>query len=166
MDWCWPGDNPLFKPTMVWLLRHICITLSQWVGWPILIVLLAVLVKRQWAANSHSWDKWSGLTRFHQEINQLSGSHGMQLTLFGLVTQMASLNLVNIGYGNGLLPDGTKPLPKPMLTYHQWGLVGFTLGNFKCSWHHKLCYTFKVRDTYPREQWVKSPWPSDLYTVL
>ena len=26
---------------------------------------------------------------------------------------------VNIGSGNGLLPDGTKPLPEPMLTYRQ-----------------------------------------------
>ena len=26
---------------------------------------------------------------------------------------------VNIGSGNGLLPDGTKPLPETMLTYHQ-----------------------------------------------
>ena len=26
---------------------------------------------------------------------------------------------VNIGWGNGLLPDGTKPLPEPMLTYRQ-----------------------------------------------
>ena len=26
---------------------------------------------------------------------------------------------VNIGSGNGLLPEGTKPLPEPMLTYHQ-----------------------------------------------
>ena len=25
---------------------------------------------------------------------------------------------VNIGSGNGLLPDGTKPLPEPMLTYY------------------------------------------------
>ena len=25
---------------------------------------------------------------------------------------------VNIGTGNDLLPDDTKPLPKPMLTYH------------------------------------------------
>ena len=28
--------------------------------------------------------------------------------------------LVNIGLGNGLLPDGTKPLPEPILIYHQW----------------------------------------------
>ena len=33
---------------------------------------------------------------------------------------------VNIGSGNGLLPDGTKPLLKPMLTNHQWGLEAFT----------------------------------------
>ena len=32
---------------------------------------------------------------------------------------MAAENWVNIGSGNGLLPDGTKPLPEPMLTYHQ-----------------------------------------------
>ena len=25
----------------------------------------------------------------------------------------------NIGSGNGLLPDGTKPLPEPVLTYYQ-----------------------------------------------
>ena len=29
---------------------------------------------------------------------------------------MASEILVNTGSGNGLLPDGTKPLPEPMLT--------------------------------------------------
>ena len=27
---------------------------------------------------------------------------------------------VNIGSGNVLLPEGTKPLPEPMLTDHQW----------------------------------------------
>ena len=26
---------------------------------------------------------------------------------------------VNIGLGNDVLPDGAKPLPKQMLTYHQ-----------------------------------------------
>ena len=30
---------------------------------------------------------------------------------------MAKENWVNIGSGNGLLPDGTKPSPEPMLTY-------------------------------------------------
>ena len=28
---------------------------------------------------------------------------------------MVTYNWVNIGSGNGLLPDGTKPLPEPML---------------------------------------------------
>ena len=32
---------------------------------------------------------------------------------------MASGILVNIDLGNGLMYDGTKPLPEPMLTYHQ-----------------------------------------------
>ena len=39
-----------------------------------------------------------------------------------MVTQM----WVNIGSGNGLLPDGTKPLPEPMLTHHQCGSVALT----------------------------------------
>ena len=33
---------------------------------------------------------------------------------------MAAEIWVNIGSGNGLLPDGTKPLPEPVLTDHQW----------------------------------------------
>ena len=35
---------------------------------------------------------------------------------------MASLTMVNIGSGNGLLPDGTKPLPEPILMYCQLDL--------------------------------------------
>ena len=43
---------------------------------------------------------------------------------------------VNIGSGNGLLPDGTKPLPEPMLSYHQRCSVAFTCEQFqkRCSW--------------------------------
>ena len=41
---------------------------------------------------------------------------------------------VNIGSGNGLLPDSTKPLPEPMLNDHQWSPVTFILGPF-----HKRC---------------------------
>ena len=33
--------------------------------------------------------------------------------------KFATLMWVNTGSGNGLLPDGIKPLPEPMLTYHQ-----------------------------------------------
>ena len=43
---------------------------------------------------------------------------------------MATEIWVNIGSGNGLLPDGTKPLPEPVLTDHQWSPVTFILGQF------------------------------------
>ena len=36
---------------------------------------------------------------------------------------MTILICVNIGSGDGFLPDGTKPLPESILTYHQWGPV-------------------------------------------
>ena len=37
---------------------------------------------------------------------------------------------INIGSGNGLLPDGTKPLPEAVLTNDQWGIVAFTWKQF------------------------------------
>ena len=39
---------------------------------------------------------------------------------------MTTENWAKIGSGNGLLPDGTKPLPEPMLTYHEYGPVAIT----------------------------------------
>ena len=44
---------------------------------------------------------------------------------------MASEILVNIGSGNGLLPDGTKPLPEPMSIFHQRSFVAFMFNEFK-----------------------------------
>ena len=44
------------------------------------------------------------------------------LTHWGIVHAFNAIwwhRTVNIGSGNGLLPDGTKPLPELMLTYHQ-----------------------------------------------
>ena len=43
---------------------------------------------------------------------------------------MATLIWVNIGSGNGLLPEGTKPYPEPMLTDDQLSPVTFILGQF------------------------------------
>ena len=40
---------------------------------------------------------------------------------------MVSQICINFGWGTGLLPDGTKPLPQPMLTYHQLGSVALNL---------------------------------------
>ena len=45
-------------------------------------------------------------------------SNGDTAVLHGAI-DMPSWNLVNIVSGNGLLPDGTKPLHETMLTYHQ-----------------------------------------------
>ena len=45
--------------------------------------------------------------------------------------RMASYVLVNIGSSNDLLPDGTKTLPVPTLTNHQFGLLAFTRGKLR-----------------------------------
>ena len=55
---------------------------------------------------------------------QLNLSGANDLTHYGL--EMATQVWVNIGSNNGLLPDGTKPLPEPMLMYDQLGHVAFT----------------------------------------
>ena len=39
---------------------------------------------------------------------------------------MATEIWINIASGNVLLPDGTRPLPEPQLTYHQQGLVAIS----------------------------------------
>ena len=43
---------------------------------------------------------------------------------------MATEIWVNIGSGNGLWPDSTKPLPEQMLTYYQSDPMTTTDGNF------------------------------------
>ena len=53
---------------------------------------------------------------------------------------------VNIGSGNGLLPDGNKLLPEPMLTDHQWSPVTFIVGQFhkRCLNHQSLKSVWKL----------------------
>ena len=48
---------------------------------------------------------------------------------------MALEIVVNTGWGNGLLPDGTKSLPEAMLTYQQWDTLPFILG--KCLFEYR-----------------------------
>ena len=59
---------------------------------------------------------------------------------------MATEICVNFGSGNGLLPDGTKPLPEPMLTDHQWSPATFALGQFhkRCLNHQSLKFVWKL----------------------
>ena len=59
--------------------------------------------------------------------------HRTMLTHCGLVTPNGDIDSeINIGLCNGLVPDGTKPLHEPMLTYHWRCCVAFT-----CEWFHK-----------------------------
>ena len=47
---------------------------------------------------------------------------------------------VNIGFGNDLLPDRSKPMPEPMLTSHYWGCIVFTWEqcHIKCPCYYIL----------------------------
>ena len=84
--------------------------------------------------------------------------------------------LVNTGSGNGLLPDGTKPLPEPMLTYHQQGPVAFFWWHYhKKIWRNQSVkqkiedYFFKITLRSPSGQWVKDIdilVQKDLYNVM
>ena len=64
--------------------------------------------------------------------------------------------LVNTASGNDLLPGGTKPLPEPLLTYHQWDFVAITKDQFhknhttEISIHEFQKYTSKITSTSPR----------------
>ena len=46
-----------------------------------------------------------------------------------------------------LLPDGTKPLPEPMLTYHHWRLIAFTWRQFhkECSRNVSLTWVWTLQ---------------------
>ena len=46
---------------------------------------------------------------------------------------MVSYVFVNLGSGNGLVPEGTKPLLESRLTYHQWGPMVFIWGQLQCT---------------------------------
>ena len=52
------------------------------------------------------------------------------LTHCGLVMPYSDIIWVNIGSGNGLMPDGTKPLPEPMMISHLLPFVVLTWEQF------------------------------------
>ena len=66
---------------------------------------------------------------------------------------------VNIGSGNGMLPEDTKPLTAPMLIYHLWGQVIVSWGLFCKISQPTVNKKFqnnlrKISFKYPRGQWV------------
>ena len=70
---------------------------------------------------------------------------------------MATEIWVNIGSGNGLLPDGTKPLPEPMLTDHQWSPVTSILGPSV----NKICLKItclKFHSNFPGDNELSQYW--------
>ena len=69
----------------------------------------------------------------------------------------------SIWFSHGLVPEGTKPLPKPMLTYHWWGYVwhspktNFTGSAVDINSYNEFeKYTYKIISTLLRGQWVKA----------
>ena len=67
----------------------------------------------------------------------------------GLVTAYSSIGVVNIGSGNCLVTDVTKPWPEPMLTSRRWVSVAFTWKQFhiECQSYYFVQWawdTFKV----------------------
>ena len=66
-------------------------------------------------------------------VSSQSISAVVLLTHCGLVMLYGHI-WVNIGSSNGLVPNGTKPLPEPKLTYHWWGSLALTEDKF----HRKI----------------------------
>ena len=68
-----------------------------------------------------SIDEMSLKITFLKLVTSPGGNELMASSVLSVVNSLwpSDTILVNTGSGNGLLPDGTKPLPEPMLTYHQ-----------------------------------------------
>ena len=64
------------------------------------------------------------------KISKLNDYYFFILTHSSLVMPNGDTNLGNIGSGYGLLPDGTKPLPEPIIPYHQWSIWYSPEGNY------------------------------------
>ena len=54
---------------------------------------------------------------------------------------------VDIGSGNGLVPDGTKPLPKPVLIYNQWGSMTFPFQLLSHVFKISFCNLTRLKTT-------------------
>ena len=81
-----------------------------------------------------------------KEIQATAFTDSIQQATFTTTWHPVTEIWVNLGPGNGLLPDGTKPLPEPMLTDHQWSPMTFILGQFqkRCLNHQSLKSVWKL----------------------
>ena len=65
---------------------------------------------------------------------------------------MATENYVNIGSGNGLVPDDTKPLPEPVLTGNIKGILMHADGQAPAHTRAPARVKFAFRAYAEREQ--------------
>ena len=54
---------------------------------------------------------------------------------------------IDIGSGNGLLPDDANPLPEPMLTYQQWDPLAYSWGQIHSNSFRAKCLKFTYLNT-------------------
>ena len=124
---CWPRSMSPYD-----------VTSPQWVNaWP--------QTSTDGSQTSTEWMKlqsWTGqLVPMTSQYKPLTARTGVEI-----LPETPIQNWVNIGSDNGLLPDGTKPLPEPMSTYHKWGPVTISWGQFQerplsqelLEWTYKL----------------------------
>ena len=113
------------------------------------------------ALGPNSWKLFHPSSRFDQTIFWIFSKFNSSWPSYAI--WMASWTSVNIGSGNGLLSQRTKPLPEPMLTY-QYGTATWRqsvemLMKVITAMHVKVTHWESV--TSSREQSLNSSWPSD-----
>ena len=143
---------------------HFCYQASCWMWIPVLRVV------SHWHMSSHIFHiNWPG--SWSEIIPQICDTNP-STSIYSLAP---SQNLVHTTSGNGLLPDDTKLLPEPIMTFHQWSVVVLNWSSKyqspKGIW--KFNYIIKIRSfTCLRGQWVNSNLkhlkcnPGSLYVLL
>ena len=136
----------VFKRSLVWLRNFhiVMVHLTQRNNWIIKIVKLDSfnLAATELCHNTR-YDYWS-LIKINFQITSTTTVMYWVNTLWPSDAIFRHIIWVNIVPANGLLCNGTKPLPGPVLTYHRWSFLAFTCGQFynrcfnclslKCVW--------------------------------
>ena len=137
--WCWTGDKLFSEPMItqctatpglyelinkveVWLIQSLHMLRCLIFGWDRFLNLIASVF--MWIFNVRTISYLTkGLYcqeqdfKIHKEFSKLVPAMlGKSLRPSDAIWRQI---WVNIGSSNGLLPDGTKPLPEPMMTSHQ-----------------------------------------------
>ena len=145
-----PNMNQFTVFTRPWFnITYIFISMDEWQLGLMSFWWQASLHRQRYYAGALLWhtkrmSPWSSANRHkvisntHTDFTMTVVPYQVHITLHPLThcdlaiqsSDITSWILVNIGLSNGLLPDGTKPLPEPILIYHQWERVTFTWGKF------------------------------------